>query len=818
MSHKKQKDEELPALKVDIPQDLKPGDPEVKSEGILAKLANFPIRRELIFSVLAHALGGAIIEGKENYDQERDEAETVTEEKVSRKDSLKEFNDELARKIDIYIDKYLDPNADSYVLHEIPGEEVYFDIDATNRILFELQRLRDDDFDIDKFKEKQEAEKKKLKEEYDEKLKTILDNPELKFTGEPDNDFQTLQEAMFYDENNFFKNEYFTQTMYKLDSANFDTQMRIGVVNCQVARATTILLNDIYKAKGISRQNLANFRVVIWEDHISSAYLLPDGSTWQMQELGLRKPFVEGLKSAKSGQQGKLMPVRESLAYYLIMNGATKEQKTRIESLGFSQESGALFSEKEQGTELMSLFEFENGQGNSAEKSEKLDSNQIHTEMRYFLGMEIERMHSGALYTPPSWLGNEELEDFILNYDNYPVNIDKYLTILEVGAELGSTTKFIKKALDIYRQEKVLDLLFAAGSKYTQILDVASQDPEFMETWDKIPESISKDDRRKAFVYLKSSMYLNKENKLKRNLPEVAGELDHFFKNKYLIGGSEYEMEWTLRYERYKNMGDKENDIKTVKTEMAEIVRNRDVGVATFTTELYIEIEKKLRNEKEDFYDLVVLYVIATEDYSGNGTQTADFDTIFPAIQRHLEYHPEEKQRYSELFASEKMHWGRFVRYAPYYEFLQDSIRIKASKTKDVTDMDLLYFGFYEIVKGEKFKGDFESTDALRETFKKTANDQKHSTEFVKWLREKYLRGDKNVREAVLEYSAIQETKIVDDKDLFPEDLITIELAPSDQASNTLKSFYTSGGHLSNIIHKDFEKGFKSLKERSGYN
>lgn len=818
----------MPNVKIDIeiPQDMRPvKKPEKESGGVFEKLANFPLRRELIFSIVAHVLAGTVIHEDSSA---KFEVHAATELKVEKSEILDELTKERAKKIDKYINKYLDEHSDSYLAHEIPSEETYFALDAINSALEELQRRRSKEFDKDEYKNKVAENETYLRTKYQERLKKILDNPNLTFTGNVVEDFYMLQEAMFFDEDNLFDNKFYGQSQYQKSSADFETQLNTGVVNCQVSRSSAILLNDIYKAKGIARKDLQNLRAIVWNDHIASAYLYEDGSLLQMQELNPQDPFVAGHASKKSGEAGKVMNIRNHLAYYLYKNGASDEQKLRIKALGFVPDVKSRYLDKEIDDKVHSLFEFENGESPQYTHGIESDSNRVGVGVPYLIKNEMDKASSG-LYQIPIWLGNEEFEEYILKLSREDDTfLGTYISLLEIGKTHKDIEKFIEKARQIYPGKEILNFLNHTRYKSEVVLDILSQRPEFVDEWDKLFDELYSEDtyynNSYTVYYLRNSIYLEKQSKLKT---PVSKRVEHI--NKIYVDDNDF---GTLLYEdffikeRYRYVESPES----IKQDLQEF--NFQANFLS-DIETFFEIEKNYINEPEKFFLFIQKYMEDMQNYRGGDSSKV---YCIPAVQRQIMRHPEYKEKYIELFSAnmKKLRESTYDEEFKSCEFFREMLKRKIL-AQNPSDELLVFYGLYEEVKGKKYEAyldidkTFEEYDELNRAASLNAivSIGHQPKELREALKESYFMAKPDKRLDILStlISIFGDRGKIDKEDLYPEDLMQIKMMPESPYNNDLKAAYMAPSELSkNLIRSlglaqifeiDFEEGMKMLKKEA---
>ncbi len=819
----------MPNVKIDIeiPQDMRPvKKPEKESGGVFEKLANFPLRRELIFSIVAHVLAGTVIHEDSSA---KFEVHAATELKVEKSEILDELTKERAKKIDEYINKYLDEHSDSYLAHEIPGEETYFALDAINSALEELQRRRSKEFDKSEFDEKVTENETYLQTKYQERLKKILDNPNLTFTGNVVQDFYMLQEAMFFDEDNLFDNKFYGQSQYQKTSADFKTQLNTGVVNCQVSRSSAILLNDIYKAKGIARKDLQNMRAIVWNDHIASAYLFEDGSLLQMQELNPRAPFFNGPASKKTGEAGKVMNIRNHLAYYLYKNGASDEQMTKIKALGFVPDVKSRYLDKEIDDKARPLFEFESGESPQyTTHGTESYSSEVGLGISYLIKNEINKANSG-LYQIPSWLGNEDFEEYILKLSTEDNTfLGTYISLLEIGKTHKDIEKFVEKARQIYPGKEILNFLNRTRYRSKIVLDILSQNPEFVEEWDKIFDELYSENTHYndnyMIYYLQHSVYLEKQKKLKTPVSERVEDINKFYVNDNDFGTLLFE-DFCIK-ERYRYIESPER----IKQDLQEF--NFQANFLS-DIETFFEIEKKYINEPEKFFLFIQKYMEDMQNYHGGDSAKI---YCIPAVQRQIMRHPEYKEKYIDLFSAnmKKLRESNYDEEFKSCEFFREMLK-RRILGQNPSDELLVFYGLHEEVKGKKYEAylDIDKTIGEYDELNSAASLNAiisiglQPKELREALKESYFMAKPDKRLDILStlISIFGDSGKIDKEDLYPEDLMQIKMMPESPYNIELKAAYMAPQELSkNLIRSlglaqifeiDFEEGMKMLKKEA---
>lgn len=428
---------------------------------------------------------------------------------ANNKKITQELEHRLQTKIDETIDRLIDPASPSYekgLEHFLEqSRKVYVEIDALHYALNITNTTKDEQIDRKEIDKKMEEYQESIEELYQRQLQKIIANPALQWTGDVQTDFPQLQQALFIGENRFFYNPSYANTVYQKDMSGFSQQIESGIVQCQVARFTTLVLYDIYHAKRIPVQTLENYKVSSWKDHVSSAYQMGE-TVLQLAELDLTEPMRPDVRSPDTQETGVVLPLQAHLALYLAEYGATDTQKKRLRKLKMIDQTKTRYRLEEIPAHIID-FTQRHGEGKTVYDTKTTTPvNEREWETRKVIedyientSISISEEKGVSVYFMPKWTSNEEFLQYIVeNYDKFfsrtqieTVNTLHYTgrdDVLKKIAEaefqkivekiktmewFGSDIENLINSIIDYASEKLKELL----------LQILAKNPELVQEW-----------------------------------------------------------------------------------------------------------------------------------------------------------------------------------------------------------------------------------------------------------------------------------------------------------------------------------------------
>ena len=239
--------------------------------------------------------------------------------------------EDIKNQLKIQLSKLIDEGIDLLEKGQQPDPDFYFRIDALKSIVDSEQSFKG--FHSTKEVQKHvDQEVEDLDLLFNTRINELAETQDLQWTGSVEQDFPTLQKALYTDPKALFRGPSGEKTRYQKDHYRFSEELLTGLVNCQSSRATYFVLQAIYQKKGLDTQDLEHLKAIRWHQHVASAYANGE-QVIQLQELNLKFPKLEGPLSPYSGKEGVVASQGVYLAIYLLQSGVNPEQSKRIEAL-----------------------------------------------------------------------------------------------------------------------------------------------------------------------------------------------------------------------------------------------------------------------------------------------------------------------------------------------------------------------------------------------------------------------------------------------------------------------------------------------------
>ena len=346
------------------------------------------------------------------------------------------------------IDTLLDPSFPEYNNPlGISSTEAFVQIDTMLKVETIAKRLLKADItkklDASELEQLAEEYKNNLLDRHEENMAILLEH-DYSWTGDVRKDFPTLQQALFRGDDRYFYNPGFSETKYQKDHDQFDEQILSGVVNCQVARMTPMILREIYERSNLPTNDLVNLRAVMWEDHVFSGYEDPEThEAFTLMEGSFETPEWFGTQPLSAEDPGTLRPAMDHLAYYLLSHQPTKEQEARLEQLGYTNDASlGTFSSSERPDAIIEfkgdggIFEKNIGGTSSIEtKADKIEKDDLRKEVMSMMSdfineISLKSEHTypleGEFVLLPLWLRSQKFHAF-LRQNPHLILSDAYL-------------------------------------------------------------------------------------------------------------------------------------------------------------------------------------------------------------------------------------------------------------------------------------------------------------------------------------------------------------------------------------------------------
>ncbi|OGY87169.1 MAG: hypothetical protein A2233_03500 [Candidatus Kerfeldbacteria bacterium RIFOXYA2_FULL_38_24] len=219
------------------------------------------------------------------------------------------------------IEQYLDPSSPEY-----EGENAtvpplaYYRLTDTHKV---VEKIR---LNNDSTTEQGEQYSIAAAQELMDRIETLVQYPELDWTGNPEHDLLLVQKLMFELKDALFKKLYYKR------NGTISSQVDTGIINCTVSRMTPIILEAAYRLNGIDAAKLNQYRAARSEQHISTAVIDSSASAvlvFEEQAIS-HDPFVYDTNF--KGAPVTVYPLNQHLVEYLKLYATdlTNEQQKWI--------------------------------------------------------------------------------------------------------------------------------------------------------------------------------------------------------------------------------------------------------------------------------------------------------------------------------------------------------------------------------------------------------------------------------------------------------------------------------------------------------
>lgn len=406
------------------------------------------------------------LDGQERLDALGDTIEARLLRMAETDEHNREVRAQLERERHAYFDRLiettLNPESPEYKSrYGIPSIDAFAHIDALTHVEQLIKPYQAQKLDAKRVAELVQEYEANLLARHKENMDVLFAHG-YEWTGNVRTDFPTLQEALFQGDDRYFYNPGFSQTLYRQDQEQFDKQLTTGIVNCQVARMTPMVLYDIYERADLPKDDLAHVRQTTWAGHAFSGYENPSTQErFTLMEGVFGTPEWPGTHPPSAEEPGVLRSPADHLAYYLHTHDAMPEQLEQLARMGYGLESLPTFSSIPMPDGTFSFGSYEElvaGDRHASERITQEHQTESHVDLepviedtakadvlqafhQYIKAHPVEGGSSAqgaGVVTLPAWLrspaAREILPDYVaLNYDSETM-ADVYRALVLDGA------------------------------------------------------------------------------------------------------------------------------------------------------------------------------------------------------------------------------------------------------------------------------------------------------------------------------------------------------------------------------------------------
>ncbi len=513
------------------------------------------IKRSTALSLFIHGLVGTLVwmnaergaaDTADKEISEQSPAATTAAQLEASADNLESKNNAVIeqleadreRTIDEFIETYFEnPELDSIQ----PPVELYFEMDAYRNILQIARQVTGQAINKEALIKQKESMAQELANTFQQRLQILLERKDLRWTGDPVQDYPTIQQALFFGEQRFFDNPYYQETHYQRDARQFDVQLASGYVNCTVARVFPLVLEQIYRRQGLDLTVLGKYQALAWADHWAGAY-----DEQQLQEFDLDNPVQDGYQSVFTEEAGEVLPLAAYAAEYLVEHGATVAQQQRLASFLPTTTKWYLTEPPPDEPQPLRNFGYNNKKETdlTAEKRKQLQRTieiavNEYLEFIAYRGVDLRRLigSENFLVTLPPWVNDPWFVQYIVEHQDEISEFEQLVWALRLAGNRAAVNKMIDNTWshhvrdypNIHDPNLLRDIFYKSmwgGQtgifKHELIVRYADSNPDFSEQWRWIFNLVNNDGSLSYSVnnWWRLTKFLVREGKLPNSFLE----------------------------------------------------------------------------------------------------------------------------------------------------------------------------------------------------------------------------------------------------------------------------------------------------------